>query len=100
MARIIRKPCPPYSSCKNLLSQVLDIAITCEASASGALQPWKWCLIGTGYSSLVRRKLSSAHSPRNGLDLDPQMLPAGILRPEPLTNHARPLPRNLYLIMD
>jgi len=32
---------------------------TCEARASGALQPWKWCLIGTGYSSLVRRKLSS-----------------------------------------
>jgi len=30
--------------------------LTCEARASGALQPWKWCLISTGYSSLVRRK--------------------------------------------
>ena len=42
-------------------------------------QPWKWCLIGNGYSSLVRRKLAVPIA--RVTDFGPAvMLPAGILR--------------------
>ena len=39
--------------------------LTEHSSANGALQPWKWCLIGTGYYTVSQ--VSSAHCPRNGL---------------------------------
>jgi len=66
------------------------VYLTCKARASGALQPWKWCLISTGYSSLVRHKLSSAHGPRNGL-WTRRYCQQAYYSP---TSHARPLPRN------
>jgi len=72
-------------------AQVLGIApLNMRSTCQRRFTSWKWCLINTGYSSLVRRKLSGAHSPRNGLWTS-RCFQRAYYAP---INHARPSPRN------